>query len=76
MPYFHPHAPEIRYVYNDENTFVFSSMASALFAVNEHVAEHAFLSQLSSCLSCNTVGYRNSIRFVTNIQKKCVKNKG
>ena len=33
---FHPHAPEIKYIQDEENTCFLSGMASALFAANEH----------------------------------------
>ena len=41
---FGPHAPELKYVAHEENTCVLSSLDSPLFAVNEHVAEHAAVS--------------------------------
>ena len=40
---FHPYAPENKYVQNEENTCVFSSLDSYLFAVNEHVEENSVL---------------------------------
>ena len=40
MHYFHPRALEIKYVQYDKNTCVLSSLSSALFDANEHVAEH------------------------------------
>ena len=40
---FHPHAPEIKYVQNEENPCFLSILASYLFAANKHVAEHAVL---------------------------------
>ena len=46
MYYFDPHAPEIKCVQDEENTCVLSSLASALFADNEHVAEHAVASRI------------------------------
>ena len=38
-------APEIKYVQDDKNTCFLSSLASDLFVVNEHVAEHDVVSQ-------------------------------
>ena len=73
---FHPHEPEIKYFQNEENTCVFSSLYSDLFSENEHYVEHAVLSQLSSYLSCDTVGYMNRIRFSTKILTDGVRNKG
>ena len=46
MHYFHPHAPEIQYVQNEENNICFSIVEYDCFCVNEHVAEHAVLSQI------------------------------
>ena len=43
---FHPHVPEINYFQNEVNNYVFSSLSFSLFASNEHVLEHAVLSQL------------------------------
>ena len=54
---FYPHAPEIKYVQDDNNTCCLSSMYSNFFAVNENFAEHAVVSQLLSYLSCDTVGF-------------------
>ena len=53
---FHPHAPEIKYIKDDDNTCVFSSMDSASFDVNENVAEHPVLSLMLSSSSCDKVG--------------------
>ena len=47
MHAFDPHAQGIKYVQDDENGCVLSSMDSALFAVNEHIEENAVVSQLS-----------------------------
>ena len=45
------------------------------FDVNENVVEHATLLQLSSFLSCDTVGYMNMIKFSSNILTDSVRNK-
>ena len=37
---FHPHAPEITFVHNKDNTCVSISLDYALFAENKHVVEH------------------------------------
>ena len=58
---FRPHASEIKYVQDDRIDCVLISQASALFYANEHVVEHAVLSQILSSLSCDTVGYLNRI---------------
>ena len=58
MHYFSPHATEIKSVQDGNNTSYLSSMDSALFATNEHVVEHAGMYQLSSFLSCDTVGFK------------------
>ena len=47
MHAFDPHAPEIKYVQDDENTCCLGSLASDLFSSNKHVAEHAVMSLLS-----------------------------
>ena len=54
----------------------FSSLDSALFDVNEHVEEHAFLSQVSSSLSLHTVGFMNRIKFTSYILTYIYINKG
>ena len=38
---FYPHAPEIKYVQNEEITCVFSSLSYNTFAANEQVSEHS-----------------------------------
>ena len=43
---FHPCAPGIKYVQDGDNNFVSISLQYALFATNEHVAEHAMFPQL------------------------------
>ena len=43
MNAFDSNAPEIKYVQDANNNCVLSSMASALFAANEHVADYAVL---------------------------------
>ena len=44
---FHLHAQGIKYVQYDGDTFVFISLASALFDTNENIEEHAVVSRLS-----------------------------
>ena len=73
---FHTSSPEIKYVQYDENTCVLSHLDSDLFAVNEHVAEHAFVSRLSSYLSCDTMGFMNRIKFASDILTYHVRNTG
>ena len=46
------------------------------FYMNEHVVEHAVVSQLSSYLSCDTVGFKNRINFDCDILTDTVINKG
>ena len=67
MHNFYPHAQEIKYVQDDNNTFVLSWMNSTLFAANEHIAEHAFLSQISLSIKYNTVSFMNRINFSSTI---------
>ena len=38
-------------------------------------AEHAIVSRILSSLSCNTIGFKNSIKFASNIITDCVRNK-
>ena len=76
MNAFNPHVPEIKYFQDDEYTCVFGSLASALFAENENFAENAVVSQLSSYLSCDTVGFMNRINIFSDILTDCVRNKG
>ena len=72
---FHPHTIEIKYVQDEENTCFLISLTSSLSAANEHVAEHAVVYQLSSSLSCDTVGFKNRIKFFSDILKDIVRNK-
>ena len=51
-------------------------MASDLSAANEHAAEHAVVSQLSSFISCYTVGFINRIKFASDVLTDSVINKG
>ena len=76
MHTFNPHVPEIKYVQNDENNCVLSSMDYGLFAVNDHVEEHADVSQISSSLSCGTVGFINRTKFSSDILTYCAIKKG
>ena len=76
MHAFDPRAPEIKNMHDDENTCVFNTLDFILFDVNEYVAEHAVLSQLSSSLSCDTVGFINKIKFSSDIVTDRVINKG
>ena len=57
MHYFDPRVPKIKHVRYEKNTYFLSSMDSALFDVNDHVAEHAVVYQISSPLSCDNVGF-------------------
>ena len=60
------HAPEIKYVQDDNNTCVLSILDYALYSANYHVAEHDVVSQISSYLSCDTVGFMNRIKFTSD----------
>ena len=73
---FDHHAPEIKYVQNDDNSCVFSSLSSSLFDVNENIAEHALLSKKISYLSFDIVSYMNRIRFANKILTYGVRYKG
>ena len=44
MHAFDPDAPEIKYVQDEKNNCVLSSMDYDLFAANKHVADHAVVS--------------------------------
>ena len=57
MHAFDPHATEIKYFQYDDDTCDFSSMDYALFDEHKHVVKYASVSQLSSYLSCDTVGF-------------------
>ena len=57
MHAFDPHATEIKYFQYDDNTCYFSSLDYALFDEHKHVVKYAAVSQLSSYLSCDTVGF-------------------
>ena len=63
MHAFDPHAPEIKYVQDDENTCCLGSLASDLFDVNEYVVEHDVVHRISPYLSCYNVDFKNSIKF-------------
>ena len=76
MHNFHHHAPEIKYVQDENNNFCLCGMDSALFAANKHVAENAIVSRLSSSLSCDTVGFKNRIKFDSDILTYNVINNG
>ena len=62
MHAFDPHATEVKYVQEDENTCFSISLDSALFAANENVAEHSVVSRISSYLSCDIVGFISRIK--------------
>ena len=51
-------------------------MASAFFADNEHVSEHAVVSQISLSLSCDTFRFSNRTKFTSGILTDRVRNKG
>ena len=44
MNAFYIHAPEIKYVQDDNNTCCLSSLTYVLFSAREHVVKHAVLS--------------------------------
>ena len=75
MNAFDCHAPEIKYVQDDNNTCVLSILDYALYSANYHVAEHDVVSQISSYLSCDTVGFINRIKFYRDILTDRVRNK-
>ena len=53
-----------------------SGLDSALFATNEYVEEHAFVSRISSFFfSCDTVGYMNRVKLAIDILTESVRNK-
>ena len=75
MRAFYPNAPEIKCVQDDKNTWILSSLDSDLFVADEHVTENTVLSQLSSFLSYDTVGFINRNNFSSDILTDCVRNK-
>ena len=76
MHAFDTHEKWIKYVQDDDNACILSSIASALFDMNKHVAELAIVSHLLSYLSCDTVGFMNRIKFYSDNLTYCVINKG
>ena len=76
MHSFYPHAPEIIYVQYYNNTCFLISLASYFFDANENVAEHDVVSWFLSYLSCDNIGFKNSIKFDSDILTDCVRNKG
>ena len=73
---FDPHSPEIKYVTDEKHTCFLNSLDSDLLAANENFAQHAVVPRLLSYLSCDTVGFKNSISFSSDILKDRVTNKG
>ena len=49
---FHTYVSAIKYVPNNENTFVLSSLVSDMFDAREHVAEQAIEPRLEPFLYC------------------------
>ena len=76
MHAFDTHAPGIKCVQDYENTCALISLDSTFFSANEYVAEHDVVSQLSSSLSCDNVGFMNEIKFYIDIVSDSVINKG
>ena len=70
-----PYAPTFKYIKNDENTCVFSSLAYDMFDNREHVAEKYIASQLESSLYFSLLGYLDGINFSNKIMTDRVRDK-
>ena len=73
---FNPHAPDIKYVQYDINTFCFSSSPSDMFDARKYVAEQAILLRLKSSLLYESFGYKDMIRLSSNIMSDNARTKG